>query len=66
MLKRPDNLGTKFFIQKLNKDFETGGSQLLRVYNMTLSQEDETKDREDAMPGLLGRDAKLMFKISHY
>jgi hypothetical protein len=37
---------------------------MLRVYNMPLASEEENDDLEDAAPGLLGKDAKLMFKIS--
>ena len=64
MLKRSDNLGSRFFIQKLNGDFDKNGSEMLRVYNLLLSSEQEGSDNEDEKSGLLGKDAKLMFKVS--
>jgi hypothetical protein len=37
---------------------------MLRVYNLILSSEQEGSDNEDEKSGLLGKDAKLMFKVS--
>jgi len=65
MLKRTDYPGSRLFIQKLNPEFKEGGSELLRVYNMPLASGDDKEDsQEDAPPGLLGKDAKLIFKVS--